>query len=175
MKIKPLRRYRGLLLAMGPALAFGAPAPASNGIVTMNYFLGTWDCAGKFPSTGKAIASTIRFNRDSSVKAIVKRHDDRPPSPYHAMELWVYQPTTAAFSAAIADNFGGVREFHSTGWQGDELTWQSASGVSPIQRFVYHRIDAGTFRLDWDVSQDGSQYVVGDTLTCKRPPGSGSR
>ena len=175
MKIKPLRRHWRVLLAITPALAFAASATSGNGIATMDYFLGAWDCAGHFPSNGKAIASTVRFDREAAVGAIVQRHDDRTPFEYHAMELWVYQPTAATFSSAIADNFGGVREFHSAGWQGDDLTWQSMAGVSPTQRFVYHRIDAGTFRLDWDVSKDGTRYVVGDTLTCKhRAPGQGS-
>jgi hypothetical protein len=174
MKIKSLTRCRCLLLAFIPTLAFGTSATSSKGIATMDYFIGTWDCAGDFPSSGKAIASTIRFDRDLAVKGIVKHHDDRPPSIYHATELWVYQSAAATFNGAIADNFGGVREFQSTGWQGDQLTWQS-TGVKPAQRFVYRRIDDRTFRLDWDVSPKGAQYVVGDTLTCKRRAGSGGR
>ena len=167
MKVPFLARCGYLVLAIIPTLALSASATSSQGMSAMDYFTGTWDCAGQFPSSGKAIASTIRFDRDASVKTIIKHHDDRPPSGYHAMELWVYQPGSGAFSAAIADNFGGLREFHSAGWRGDELTWQGI-GVEPAQRFVYRRISDSAFRLDWDVSKDGTQYVVGDTLTCKR-------
>lgn len=168
MNMNSLTRCSCLLLAIIPALAFGAPAPSSNGIAAMDYFVGTWDCAGQFPSSGRKIASTIRFDRDRSVNAIVKHHDDRSAPGYHAIELWVYQPKGATFGAAIADNFGGVRQFHSAGWQGDELTWQGGTGVEPLQRFVYRRISGSTFRLDWDVSPSGTHYVIGDTLLCKR-------
>lgn len=172
MTIRSVTRRHGryLWLAIVPALAFGASASSSQGIATMDYFIGTWDCAGHFPASGKAIASTIRFDRDPAVKAVVKHHDDRPPFNYHATELWVYQPPAGSFSAAIADNFGAIREFRSGGWKGGELTWQSA-GVEPAQRFVYRMLDGGTLRLDWDVSKDGTRYAVGDTLTCKRRHG----
>ena len=152
------------------ACAAGAATPLQ-GMASMGYFMGAWICAGVFPSNGRAIASTIRFGRELGGKAIIKHHDDRAPSIYHAIELWVEQAKDGAFNAAIADNFGGVRQFRSNGWMGDDLTWQSAAGITPIQRFVYHRVDRDTFRLDWDVSKDGRNYKTGDTLTCKRRHG----
>ena len=156
------------------AVAITAAMPATASVAApdarMDYFLGTWNCAGSFPATGKAIASTLRFERDLGGEAMVKHHDDVPPAGYHAIEVWLARGDGHSSRAVIADNFGGVREFRSDGWNGNTLSWQGAADVAPAQRFVYVEIDGDTFRLDWDTSKDGAHYKVGDTLTCKRRP-----
>lgn len=148
-------------------LAADASSIAS-GMAAMDYFTGAWNCAGSFPSTGKTIASAIRFDPDLGGHAMVKHHDDVPPAVYHAIEVWLPHEDGHDFREVIVDNFGGLRHFHSDGWQSNTLIWQSAADVAPIQRFVYVRTDDNTFRLDWEVSKDGKDYKVGDTLTCKR-------
>ncbi|MBV8375334.1 MAG: hypothetical protein JO302_07460, partial [Candidatus Eremiobacteraeota bacterium] len=84
-------------------------------LTSLAFFVGTWTCNGVFPSSGKTIASAMTFSGDLSGKALVKHHDDRPPSTYHAIEVWVYSDSDKRYNAAIADNFGGVREFASPG------------------------------------------------------------
>lgn len=156
----------GLLLAVASTAV--ATPPAGQGMAPMQFLAGTWDCSGKFPASGKSIASTIRFNLDVGGKLLVKHHDDKPPGSYHAIEDWVAKRDGGGYLAAIVDSYSGVREFVSSGWQGNALTWQSASGITPAQRFVYTRLDNDSFRLDWDYAKDGTRYVVGDTLTCTR-------
>jgi hypothetical protein len=143
-------------------------AQVAPGMPSLDYFLGTWQCNGSFPSTGKAIASTMHFERDLGGAAIVKHHDDTPPNTYHAVEAWNYSAKSQIFNGALTDNFGGVRLFTSDGWHGNVLTWSSGPGVAPIQQFVYTRISDASMRVDWQISRDGTRYVVGDTLTCKR-------
>jgi hypothetical protein len=155
------RLMHNLLLAV--LLAQTAP-----GIPSLDYFLGTWQCSGSFPSTGKTIASTMHFEHDLGGAAIVKHHDDAAPNVYHAIEAWNYEATPGLFNDAVADNFGGVRIFSSDGWHGDVLTWSSAAAVNPSQQFVYTRLSQTSMRVDWQVSRDGSHYIVGDTLTCTR-------
>jgi hypothetical protein len=155
------RLMHNLLLAV--LLAQAAP-----GIPSLDYFLGTWQCNGTFPSTGKTIASTMRFEHDLGGAAIVKHHDDAAPNVYHAIEAWNFEATPGLFNNAVADNFGGVRIFSSDGWHGDVLTWSSAAAVNPSQQFVYTRLSQTSMRVDWQVSRDGSHYIVGDTLTCTR-------
>jgi hypothetical protein len=136
--------------------------------VVLSYFLGTWNCSGSFPASGKTIASTMRFESDLGGAAVVKHHDDVPPNTFHAIEAWNYSPTDKRFNDAIADNFGGVRIFVSDGWIGDVFTWNSAPEVKPMQQFVYTRLSSTSMRVDWHVSKDGTHYVVGDTLMCTK-------
>jgi len=155
----------GVVVMMLAPVAAAAP---QRSMAAMDYFAGRWDCAGSFPATGKTIASTIRFDRDLDGKVMVKHHDDLPPAGYHAIEIWMPQPDGHGFREVIADNFGGLRTYHSDGWKGGTLSWQGAADIEPSQRFVYAKVDRETFRLDWDVSKDRMHYKLGDTLTCKR-------
>ena len=149
------------LPAIGETAAPGTPP----GISSLSYFLGTWNCQGIFPSNGKKIASTIRFAIDGA--SLVKHHDDLPPNLYHAIELWGYSPADRQFNAVIEDNFGGTRDFSSTGWTNNSITWTSKPQVVPRQEFAYTKLSDASFRLDWQVFKNGG-YVVGDTLTCTR-------
>lgn len=153
------------------ALLCGATAsatPAAGGIGELAFFLGSWQCAGSFPATGKTISSVVRFESDLGGAAIVKHHDDNPPNDYRAIESWNYDASDKRFNAAVADNFGGVRTFVSDGWRDNALTWTIANGAKPIQQFVYTRISDNSMRIDWQLSKDGTSYVVGDTLTCTK-------
>jgi len=149
-----------------PQPAATTDAAAQNG--TLAYFVGSWRCDGSFPASGKTISSTMRFERDLGGTAILKHHDDIPPAGYHAVETWAYSPSDHHFNNGIADNFGGLRRFASDGWNGTTLTWTSAPEVTPKQQFVYVRVTDSEMRVDWQVARDGTNYVVGDTLTCKR-------
>jgi hypothetical protein len=150
------------------ALAAG-PAPSSSPAPLPAYFIGSWTCNGVFPSTGQPIASKITFTTDLNGASIVKHHDDTsPPALYHSVEMWAYSPADKRFNAAIVDNFGGVRDFTSPGWNGNRFVWTSAPSVQPLQQFAYERSSENVFTLDWRVSRDGSTYVVGDTFTCTR-------
>jgi len=156
-----------LLAVLGSPPAVGAdqaPAPMRS----LDYFVGNWVCSGVFPSSGKTIASTMRYASDLQGTALLKHHDDTAPGIYRAVEAWGYDDQAKRFNATIMDNFGGARCFSADGWKRDVLTWSSAADVTPTQRFVYTRIDQQRFRVDWDVSKNGADFVVGDTLTCNR-------
>lgn len=145
------------------------PAPPLNAALSdMAYFLGSWKCDGSFPSSGKTIASTMRFDADLAGNAVVKHHDDVAPSSYRAVEAWNYDATAKRYNDAISDNFGGVRLFATDGWHDGVLTWSSAAAVKPAQQFVYTRLSPTSMRVDWQVSKDGTHYSIGDTLTCER-------
>lgn len=154
-------------ISTGGAAAAVPRAPAAP-VASLAYFLGSWQCNGSFPSSGKAISSKMRFESDLAGSAIVKHHDDVAPSSYHDIEVWSYSNDDKRFNAFVADNFGGMRRFASDGWHGAVLTWSSASDVTPIQQFVYTRLTADSMRVDWQISKDGTHYVVGDTLTCSK-------
>ncbi|NII74557.1 hypothetical protein FHW84_003147 [Dyella sp. SG562] len=153
-----------LTLLGGAASAAEAPSP----IQAMQPLLGSWHCAGVFPASGKKIASTMRFDTELGGAGVLKHHDDIAPNTYRAVEAWTYDAKGRQFNAAIVDNFGGARRFSADGWEGDTLTWTSAPEVQPAQKFVYVRMADGGLRVDWQVMRGGS-FVVGDTLSCKRP------
>ncbi len=134
-------------LLLGFVLVCTASAAAQE-MSSLSYFIGTWSCQRIFPSTGKTIASTIRFGDDGT--SVITHHDDIPPNAYHAIELWGYSATDRQFNAVIQDSFGRIRDFSSPGWAGDALAWTSAAQVSPQLK--------------------NGGYVVGDSLPSVRPP-----
>lgn len=137
-------------------------------IESLKYFEGAWTCSGVFPASGKTIASTMRYESDLKGSALIKHHDDTQPDLYHAIEAWGYDAQAKRFNATVLDNFGGARRFSSEGWNGNEMSWASAADVTPIQRFVYDRLDNQRYRVDWMVAKGDNNFVVGDTLTCQR-------
>jgi hypothetical protein len=142
--------------------------PSSESMQSLSYFIGEWTCDGVFPASGKTITSTMRFDRDLQGNALLKHHDDITPDLYHAIEVWGYDASAKRFNATVLDNFGGARRFSSQGWKDNELTWSSATDITPAQRFVYTRLDEKRYRIDWSVANGGNGFVLGDTLTCKR-------
>jgi hypothetical protein len=90
----------------------------------------------------------MRFESDLGGAAVLKHHDDVSPASYHAVEAWAYSANEHHFTAAVTDNFGGVREFTSDGWSNDVLTWSSAPPISPAQQFIYTRLTGTSMRVD---------------------------
>jgi hypothetical protein len=167
-----LKVFTTIVFALSLSAAALAESPSPGPPATLpTYFIGSWKCDGVFPASGKKISSTMTFAPDLDGKTIVKHHDDTsPPALYHAIEIWTYSATDKQYHAAIVDNFGGVREFSSPGWDGNRFIWTSAPSVKPLQQFAYERRDPDSFNVDWRVSRDGA-YVIGDTLTCTRVSG----
>jgi hypothetical protein len=155
------------LTALSNAYATGADQRTAP-VQSLDYFEGNWACTGVFPASGKTIASNMRYDHDLQGSALVKHHDDTEPDLYHAIEAWGFDAKANRFNATILDNFGGARRFSSEGWKGNELSWSSATDVTPAQRFVYTRLDKQRYRVDWAVANASSSFVVGDTLTCQR-------
>jgi len=148
-----------------PALAGEAPAP----IRALDYFVGGWTCQGVFPASGRTIASRMRYDSDLQGRAVLKHHEDTsPPANYRAVEAWGYDAGAKRYNATILDSSGSARRFTSDGWQHDVLAWTASADLQPPQRFVYRRMDARHYRVDWEIARDGSHYTVGDTLTCTR-------
>ncbi|WP_266157576.1 hypothetical protein [Dyella silvatica] len=149
-------------LAMAADLA---PSPMRS----LDYFVGDWACAGVFPASGKSIAAQMRYQHDLQGAALLKHHDDTsPPALYHAVEAWGYDSKAQRFNATVLDNFGGARRFYSSGWVNNQWVWTAEAELQPAQRFVYVRLDQQRYRVDWQVARNGADFVVGDTLTCKR-------
>ena len=134
-------------------------------------FEGKWACRGVFPSNGKSIESQIVFAPELEGAWLGVRHDDLPPNRFHAFELWGFDPAEKQFVAFVYDNFGGARKFTSPGWAEDKLIWLGESSKTDpptVQRFVYKRDSSSQFVVNWEVKKGSADWVVGDTLTCKK-------
>jgi hypothetical protein len=65
--------------------------------------------------------------------------------PAHALFEWHRDAT--GWVAAVQDSFGGPRTFRSAGWDGPQLVWDRSDVPVSDQRFIYRRIDAGSFEF----------------------------
>jgi hypothetical protein len=154
---------RTLLFAM---LFIGLVAATPPAATSLQYFIGTWNCSGTFPATGRTIASTLVFESDLDGAGVVMRQDDMPPNGFHAAFLWGPSPDSSLVSIA-QDSTGGVRRFTSPGWSAETLLWQSVPAITPAQRFSYRRLDPKAMEVEWQVLRGGT-YRVGDVLRCSR-------
>jgi hypothetical protein len=151
-------------LAAASSSVFAAAPPTSE---ALRYFDGSWHCDGVFPSNGRKISSKLTFVWYAQTGSILKQHDDEVPNEYHAIELWAAS-NKGGFKNMIADSFGGIRHFSSTGWAADALTWVNDSDPAGKEQFAYTKLNPDTMRVDWMISKNGAPFVIGDTLTCSR-------
>lgn len=148
-----------------------SPTKLQKQIEAFSAFQGKWSCDGVFPKSGKHIASHIVFASDLEGAWLTVRHDDMPPDRFHALELWGYDSAAKNFVAFIYDNFGGVRKFTSGGPANDQLIWkgESTKADPPItERFVFNFKDPSQLIVNYEVERGSADWVIGDTLTCKK-------
>jgi hypothetical protein len=162
------RRYDdGVVLANLIMAAIVAATPGSASGTDLHFFVGSWDCSGTFPASGRAISSTLHFEEDLAGRGLTMTQDDKPPNAYHAGGLWGPSADGKSLIVAIEDVTGSVRRFSSSGWQNGELMLQSDERVTPAQQFVYDRVTEDSMRITWKAERDGG-YRVGDVLNCTR-------
>jgi hypothetical protein len=161
-----------------PCAAQAPPASASR-LQELTYFLGDWDCSGKFTRSGAAIEAHLQFESILGESFILFHHDDKPPHNYHAWSEWGWDPAGKQFFSTIQDSTGGTRTFRSVGWQQDRLTWEGGSPASDApaglpqkfpgndQQFVFERISPKQFRVSYAVRKDADWATV-DVSTCTR-------
>jgi hypothetical protein len=173
-----MRRLLILLLCAAPALHAQTPVAGKDTLETSGlfaYFTGHWHCTGAFAS-GKPIASSATFTPDLENHWLQYRHDDEAPNRYHALSLWGIDTHTNRLVSVIHDNFGGVRFFMSSGWDGQRVVFDNDADHS---RFIYAVDSPTAFRMRYEVSRDSARtWTLGDSLRCvkgARVSGVGSR
>jgi hypothetical protein len=151
--------------------ALQSQTSAAAAIQPLAYFIGQWTCDGHFTSNNQPTSATITASLDLQNSWLSFRWDDKPPSQFHALELWGFNKTSKQFTNFIYDNFGGVRMFTSPGWDGDTLIWLGdalADPNNPNQRFVIARKSSKEFVITWQTHQPQGDWRTGDELTCKQ-------
>jgi hypothetical protein len=157
------------------ALAQTQPTPSR--LPELNYFLGDWDCAGKFTRSGAAIEAHQHFESILGDKFILFRHDDKPPHNYHAWAEWGWDAAGKQFVSTIQDSGGSTRTFHSAGWEKDRLVWEGGSPQNfpgNDEQFVFERITPKQFRVSYAAKKDGDWATV-DVSTCTQNEKAGTR
>jgi len=164
-----VRRMSGLMCLLLLLSRTGATQnTAPQGVADLHYFLGEWDCAGKFLRSGKSIEAHLKFQAALDQKFVLFQHDDKPPHNYHAWAEWGWDDTGKQFVSTVQDSSGGTRLFHSTGWRGDRLTWEGgAIGGIDDQQFQFEKLPPREFRISYAVRKDGSWTMV-DVSECRR-------
>jgi len=139
-------------------------------ISALGYFTGDWNCSGKFDKSGRVIEAQEAFQPDLEGAWILFRHDDKPPFGYHALAEWGWDSVLKQFVMTVQDSAGGVRSFHSHGWDSAGLVWDgdSASSSSAVtQRFSFERLDDRHFKVSYFTLKDG-QWSRVDSSTCNK-------
>ena len=158
-------------MALMACLMFVPPCAAQNKAASrigeLNYFLGQWECSGKFTRSGAAIDAHLQFESILDQSFILFRHDDKPPHNYHAWAEWGWDAACNQFVSTVQDSTGGTRIFHSAGWQGDRLIWQGGSPGSDDQQFAFEQIPPKQFRVSYTVRKDSAWNEV-DASTCSQ-------
>lgn len=168
MLLNWMARVANVLITMSMVLAF-IPERSSAGTPNsspLRYFVGKWDCNGKFASNGKLISATIIFDWSEATETLLVRHDDRIPSVYHAIEMWG-PSKSGELRNSIADAYSGIRWFTSDGVAESRLSWTRKESGS-VERFTYIQKDENTMQVDWLVAKTGGHMVLGDSLICVR-------
>lgn len=140
----------GLFELFAPAL--GAAQQLKPELAPLGYFIGDWQCSGKFDSSGKSIEARQHFAPDLDGSWILFRHDDQLPFSYHALSQWGWDSTRKTFIMTAQDSAGGLRIFRSEGWNSSQLQWDGDgvdSTADPAQRFVFERINDRTFKVSY--------------------------
>jgi hypothetical protein len=161
------------LLAWIAAAALPGVAQATDNAKThvaeLNYFVGRWQCAGTFASSGAKIEANLEFESILDSHFILFRHDDKPPHKYHAWSEWGWDNDAHQFIASVQDSFAGAtRLFRADAWKEDELVWQGGSaGEEADQQFVFKRLSAKQFRVSYATRKNGAWNTVDDSV-CSR-------
>lgn len=137
----------------------------------VKFFEGSWTGEGQF-ANGKKILAEASFQLSLDSCWLVYTHTDQLPNRYKAISIWGTDPSTRMFLAYLFDNFQGHRLFTGQGWQSGEVRFAYKDTVTsnriPYQRFTYSKISTNSFKMTYEVSKDGFNWRLGDSLIFSR-------
>jgi hypothetical protein len=173
MKTKVQLAFRIFLLVgfLGVSLPDRAATPALKPeLAPLAYFIGDWECSGKFDANGKSIDAHQHFEPDLDGTWITFRHDDKPPFNYHASSELGWDKAQKRFVMMAQDSSGGARVFYSSGWESTQLLWEGGaleSTATPGERFSFERLDDRHFKVSYFFVKNGAWSRM-DSSTCTK-------
>lgn len=131
------------------------------------FMIGNWDGQGQFANGKKIEASiAVKLALDSSWLSL--EHTDKQPNRYKALTYCGIDRNSGQFLAYTFDNFSGHRLFNSEGWKDNKLILSNienaANGSTAYQHFIYEKITATSFKMSYEVSKDGKDWRLIDSL-----------
>jgi hypothetical protein len=159
-----------VLIFAGALNAQTGNSELKSAISPLGYFAGDWECSGKFDSSGKTIEARQHFAPDLDGAWMTFRHDDKPPFGYHSVAEWGWDANRKEFVMSAQDSGGGLRLFHSSGWNAQTLQWDGGavgSSSDPDQRFSFERLDERHFKVSYFTIKNGAWSRV-DSSTCSK-------
>jgi hypothetical protein len=139
-------------------------------LAPLAYFVGDWECSGKFDANGKSIDAHQHFDVDLDGAWITFRHDDKPPFNYHALSEWGWDSAHKKFVMIAQDSSGGARVFYSSGWESTQFLWEGGavgSATPAGERFSFDRLDDHHFKVSYFFLKDGAWSRM-DSSTCTK-------
>jgi hypothetical protein len=161
-------------LILGTTFGVQAQAPTMPGKLSpdlIQFFVGHWTGSGAF-ANGKKIEADVSFELTLDSCWIRYEHADKAPNAYKALSMWGVDAQTGQFLAYGFDNFHGHRNFSSNGWINNKLIlsisefWPKVGVV--FQHFIYEKLSDASFKMTYEVSGDGINWKLGDSLVFNR-------
>jgi hypothetical protein len=113
----------------GPAMAPAGPPPPNPALAQLNFFAGSWQCAGtgymdgKGHPTGARVTMGWELNGYFMSLRYEEQKTDVNPMPLTAVEHWGYGDELKKLVAGQVDSMGGYGTQASAGWEGDKMVW----------------------------------------------------
>jgi len=96
------------------------------------------------------------------------KHEDISPNRYKAISMWGIDKSKKDFSADIFDNFHGHRVFAGAREENGTIILLHKDTIpgKPVrfQRFSYTKLADDRFKMAYELSKDGSNWILGDSL-----------
>jgi hypothetical protein len=112
-----------------PAMAPAGPPPPNPALAQLNFFAGSWQCAGtgymdgKGHPTGGRVTMGWELNGYFMSLRYEEQKTDVNPMPITAVEHWGYSDELKKLVAGQVDSMGGYGTQASVGWEGDKMVW----------------------------------------------------
>ena len=128
--------------------------------------LGKFACDAKETGSGKTfkvtVDKTVEFDGNTYVEHYVEMKSADHPSPWNAVFIMSYDPSSKKWVRNGVDNSGERNAASSSGWNGDTWIWEN-DGVN----IVVNKKGANGFTFAVDVKDGGNVKRVAEA-TCKR-------
>ena len=135
------------------------------------FFVGTWVGEGEL-ANGKKIEADVTFYLSVDSTSLISIYADRLPNRFKSALEMGTDGTSGKFIAHIINNFTGLKNFTSDGWQNGKITLanqEDQKGKGTLyQHFIYEKIDDDHFKATYLYGMDSAKLQEGDHLIFTR-------
>jgi hypothetical protein len=170
MKMNSWLKYLLLLLLCGLELSASAQSNKIDKDMA-KFFVGAWSGEGEF-ANGKKIEADVTFYLSVDSTSLISIYADRLPFRFKSALAMDIDGASGKFIAHMINNFTGLKDFTSDGWQGGKITLanqEDQKGKGTLyQHFIYEKIDNDHFKATYLYGMDSTKLKEGDHLIFTR-------